>query len=117
MQPTIGLARSPLSVRVTKATVASSSSLLTEGEPTKRSPIRVQVWAHISLELGRRLASVTDDREPTREPEVLANRLIARYRHHVQERVGAIYLDSRSRVLRKREIYVGTLNSAMVFHA
>src|SRR5437660_1382623 len=46
--------------------------------------------------------------------EVLGHRLIARYSHHVQERVGAIYLDSRNRVLREREIYVGTLNSAMV---
>jgi DNA repair protein RadC len=70
--------------------------------------------AVVSLELGRRLATVTDNREPLRDPEVLARRLIARYSHHVQERLGAIYLDSRNRVLREREIYVGTLNSAMV---
>jgi DNA repair protein RadC len=77
---------------------------------TRRQAARVVV----SLELGRRLASVTDEREPLRDPEVLARRLIARYSHQVQERLGAIYLDSRNRVLREREIYVGTLNSAMV---
>lgn len=77
---------------------------------TRRQAARVVV----SLELGRRLASVTDDREPLRDSVALARKLIVRYGHHVQERVGAIYLDSRSRVLREREIYIGTLNSAMV---
>lgn len=77
---------------------------------TRRQAARVVV----SLELGRRLASVTDDRQPLCDPVALARKLIARYGHHVQERVGAIYLDSRNRVLREREIYIGTLNSAMV---
>jgi DNA repair protein RadC len=77
---------------------------------TRRQAARVVV----SLELGRRLASITDDREPIRDPESLGRRLIARYGHHVQERLGAVYLDSRNRVLREQEIYVGTLNSAMV---
>jgi DNA repair protein radc len=77
---------------------------------TRRQAARVVV----SLELGRRLASITDDREPLSDPLELGHRLIARYGHHVQERVGAIYLDSRNRVLREREIYIGTLHSAMV---
>lgn len=77
---------------------------------TRRQAARVVV----SLELGRRLASITDDREPLRDPDVIGRRLVARYRHHVQERVGAISLDSRNRVLREREIYIGTLTSAMV---
>jgi DNA repair protein RadC len=77
---------------------------------TRRQAARVVV----SLELGRRLASITDDREPLSDPLAIGHRLIARYGHHVQERVGAIYLDSRSRVLREREIYIGTLHSAMV---
>ena len=77
---------------------------------TRRQAARVVV----SLELGRRLASITDDREPLQDPLALGHRLIARYRHHVQERVGAVYLDSRNRVLREREIYIGTLHSAMV---
>src|SRR6266540_3445498 len=49
---------------------------------TRRQAARVVV----SLELGRRLASVTDEREPLRDPEVFARRLIARYSHQVQER-------------------------------
>lgn len=66
------------------------------------------------LELNRRLAAVTDDRDPVRDPEALARSLLARYAHHVQERVGAVYLDAKNRVIREREIYIGTLNSAMV---
>jgi DNA repair protein RadC len=77
---------------------------------TRRQAARVVV----SLELGRRLASITNDREPLLDPGALGHRLVARYGHHVQERVGAVYLDSRNRVLREREIYIGTLNSAMV---
>jgi DNA repair protein RadC len=77
---------------------------------TKRQAARVIV----SLELGRRLASITDDREPLSDPLALGHRLIARYGHHVQERLGAVYLDSKHLMLREREIYIGTLNSAIV---
>lgn len=68
-----------------------------------------------ALELGRRLAAhVEIDSPAVRDPESIARPLIARYSHHVQERLGAIYLDSKNRVLREREIYVGTLNSTTV---
>ncbi|MGK2860255.1 MAG: JAB domain-containing protein [Thermoanaerobaculia bacterium] len=68
-----------------------------------------------SLELGRRLASLPDSaRDPVRDPTMLARSLVARYGHHVQERVGAVYLDAKSRVIREREIYIGTLNSTTV---
>lgn len=49
-----------------------------------------------------------------RDPTMLARSLVARYGHHVQERVGAVYLDAKSRVIREREIYIGTLNSTTV---
>lgn len=68
-----------------------------------------------SFELGRR--SVIRDTpmdDPVRDPETLARTLIVRYGHHVQERLGAIYLDSKHRIIREREIYVGTVNSATV---
>src|ERR1700688_3410829 len=58
---------------------------------TRRQAARVVV----SLELSRRLASITDDREPLSDPLALGHRLVTRYGRHVQERVGAIYLDSR----------------------
>ncbi|MFA6954962.1 MAG: DNA repair protein RadC [Thermoanaerobaculia bacterium] len=68
-----------------------------------------------SLELGRRLSSWSENpRDPVRDPTMLARSLVARYGHHVQERVGAVYLDAKSRVIREREIFVGTLNSTTV---
>lgn len=68
-----------------------------------------------AFELGRRIAAETPDlRNPVRNPESLAGALIARYAHHVQERLGAIFLDSKNRIIREREIYVGTLNATTV---
>jgi DNA repair protein RadC len=74
-------------------------------------------WARIAaaLEIGRRIAAHLDgERDPIRDPESIARPLIARYSHYVQERLGAVYLDSKNRVIREREIYVGTLNSTTV---
>jgi DNA repair protein RadC len=74
-------------------------------------------WARIvaALEIGRRIAAHADDpSEPIRDATSIARRLIARYSHHVQERLGAVYLDAKHRIIREREIYVGTLNSAAV---
>ncbi len=68
-----------------------------------------------ALELGRRIAALpTASTEPVRKVDDLAPRLIAHYAHHVQEVLGAIFLDSRNRVLREREIFVGSLSSATV---
>jgi DNA repair protein RadC len=68
-----------------------------------------------TFEIARRLAGEAGiDAEPVCNPETLARPLIARYGHHVQERLGAVFLDSKNRVLREREIYIGTLNSAAV---
>lgn len=68
-----------------------------------------------AFELGRRATArelVVDD--PVRDPETLARSLLARYSHHVQERLGAVYLDAKNRIIREREVYIGTLNSATV---
>lgn len=68
-----------------------------------------------AFEIGRRLAAAVEGaRDPVRDPEPLARSLIARYSHYVQERLGAIFLDSKNRIIRQREIYVGTLNSTTV---
>ena len=69
-----------------------------------------------ALEIGRRVAAITedDDREPIRNADQIARQLIARYSHHVQERLGALFLDAKGRLIRERIIYVGTLNSAVV---
>jgi len=68
-----------------------------------------------SFELGRRsIARETPLGDPIRDPEALATSLLARHSHHAQERLGAIYLDTRNRIIREREIYIGTFNSATV---
>lgn len=68
-----------------------------------------------AFELGRRLsAKIDEDIDAIRDAETLARALIARYSHHVQERLGAVFLDSKNRIIREREIYVGTLNSTTV---
>ena len=68
-----------------------------------------------ALEIGRRIAShTTSSSDPIRNPESLARSLVARYAHLNQERLGAVFLDSRNRVIREREIYVGTLNATTV---
>ena len=68
-----------------------------------------------ALELGRRIAALSaTGAEPVRDPASLAQRLIARYAHRVQETFGGIYLDARHRITSEREIYIGTLTSASV---
>lgn len=67
-----------------------------------------------SLELSRRIAGVVDERQPITDATMLARPLMVRYAHQVQEHLGAVYLDSKHRVIREREIYVGTLNFATV---
>lgn len=69
----------------------------------------------VAFELGRSAtARELPLGDPIRDPEILGRSLLARYSHHVQERLGAINLDAKNRVIREREIYVGTLNSATV---
>jgi DNA repair protein RadC len=106
------------------ADAPKTSMLLRDGLPAfaraswsgAKQPVTRRQAARIvaSLELNRRLAVVTDDRDAVSDPETLARSLLVRYAHHVQERLGAVYLDAKNRVLREREIYIGTLNSATV---
>ena len=68
-----------------------------------------------AFELGRRATSATlPFNEPVCGASTIARSLLPRYAHHVQERLGAVYLDAKHRVMREREIYIGTLNSAIV---
>lgn len=76
-------------------------------------PIRVARIA-AAMELGRRSASLSREAEPVLDPASLQRSLVARYSHYVQERLGAVFLDSRHRMISEREIYVGTLNAATI---
>lgn len=66
-----------------------------------------------AFEIARRLAAHEPDNEPY-DPEAFGRALVTASSHHVQERLGAAFLDSRQRILRQREIYVGTINHAAV---
>lgn len=67
-----------------------------------------------AFEVARRLAAAETDSLPQFDGDVFGRALVTAYAHHVQERLGAAFLDSRWRILRQREIYVGTINHAAV---
>lgn len=67
-----------------------------------------------AFEVARRLTSAEPDQLPVYDPDVFGRVLVNTYAHHMQERLGAALLDSRQRVIRQREIYVGTINHAAV---
>ena len=64
--------------------------------------------------MARRLAAAEPDTLPTFDPDLFGRALVTSYAHHVQEKLGAAFLDSRQRILRQREIFVGTINHAAV---
>src|SRR5690606_26312123 len=68
-----------------------------------------------AVELARRLAR-TDlpEREPLAHPAAAASYLALRYAGRDQEVLGALYLDTRHRLITERELYRGTLNRAAV---
>jgi len=67
-----------------------------------------------AFELARRLAKDKPGDPPHFDVNTFSRGFIARSRSMTQEHLGALFLDSRSRVLRDREIYVGTTFKAFV---
>ncbi len=67
-----------------------------------------------AFELGRRSASQGEKESPVFNPAVLAKKAMARMRDYVQEHLVGVFLDSRGHVLREREIYLGTIDRAVV---
>lgn len=67
-----------------------------------------------AFEMSRRSTSGVPEDPPAFDRDALGRSLVTRYGHQTQERLGAVFLDSRQRILRQKEIYVGTINSAMV---
>ncbi len=66
-----------------------------------------------AVELGRRLARARlPERQPLTNAEAVARYLGMRYALRDQEVMGALYLDTRNRLIREREIYRGTLSRA-----
>ena len=67
-----------------------------------------------AFELARRIANHCADEPPRFEPEILGRQLLAACAAARQERLGAAFLDSRQRIIRQREIFIGTINTALV---
>ncbi len=66
-----------------------------------------------AVEVGRRLAKARlPSRRPLDRPESVAEYLVLRYSRRDQEIMGALYLDTRQRLIGEREVYRGTLNRA-----
>jgi DNA repair protein RadC len=66
------------------------------------------------FEMSRRMASEQPEDPPSFDVTVLGRKLVSNYGHHTQERLGAAFLDARHRVRGQREIYVGTIDNALV---
>jgi DNA repair protein RadC len=67
-----------------------------------------------AFELGRRSATQALAESPRFDSKMLAKKAMARMRDFVQEHLIGVFLDSRGRVLREREIYIGTIDRAVV---
>jgi DNA repair protein RadC len=67
-----------------------------------------------AFEIARRLASSEAGDGAHYDDALVSRALISRYAHESQEHLGAVLLDSRHRVLKQCEIYVGTVSRALV---
>lgn len=67
-----------------------------------------------AFELGRRSAAQQVKDPPAYNAAALAKRAQARMRDFVQEHLIGVFLDSRGHILREREIYIGTIDRAIV---
>ena len=66
-----------------------------------------------AVEIGRRLARARlPDRDPLGNADAVASYLGLRYTQRDQEVMGALYLDTRNRLIDELELYRGTLNRA-----
>ena len=67
-----------------------------------------------AFELARRINAGEPEQPPDYDRHVLCKQLITDYGRVSQERLGAVVLDSRHRIIKRKEIFVGTVNSALV---
>jgi DNA repair protein RadC len=67
-----------------------------------------------AFEISRRIVNGVPDELPPYDAAILGRTLVGTYARVRQERLGATFLDARQRVLQQREIYVGTIKTALV---
>ncbi len=66
----------------------------------------------VAMELGRR-ALAPPPKGALYYLDGVGTRLAAQYAYRVQERLGALFLDARGRIIAEREVFVGTLYTAL----
>jgi DNA repair protein RadC len=67
-----------------------------------------------TFEIARRLAAEKPIDHPAFDVDVTGAGLVSTMMRQRQERLGAFFLDSRGKILRQREIFVGTVSHAVV---
>lgn len=67
-----------------------------------------------AFEFARRYAGNDREEPPAFDAEAIGRALIARLATKQQEQLGGVFLDSRHRVLKLRDIYIGTIDHALV---
>jgi DNA repair protein RadC len=106
----VQLARILLSEGMTALTRRETSSFLRVRGVGPAKTARVLA----ALEFARRLVSDEGDDPPDYDSNILGQKLVSSLARHTQERLGAVFLDSRHRIMFEREIYLGTINNALV---
>jgi DNA repair protein RadC len=67
-----------------------------------------------AFEFALRYRERVIEEAPPYHEMALAKSLIPKYANRLQEHLGAVFLDTRDRILRQREIFIGTTKSALV---
>ncbi|HYC90482.1 MAG TPA: DNA repair protein RadC [Thermoanaerobaculia bacterium] len=66
------------------------------------------------VELSRRMAATPKEEPKLYSAGTLGRQLVKTYSHHTQERFSVALLDARQRIMKHREIFVGTLDRTLV---
>ena len=66
------------------------------------------------IEIASRFSTKRPPEKPIFEATIFGPKLVAKYARHSQERLGALFLDSRLGVIEQREIFVGTVDATLV---
>ena len=67
-----------------------------------------------AFEMSRRITSGEPDEFPYFEATIFGRELVSRCARYSQERLGAALLDARHRIIKDREIFIGSVNNALV---
>jgi DNA repair protein RadC len=67
-----------------------------------------------AFEICRRISEGVPEEPPVFDRTIFGTQLVTAFAHHTQEHLGAAFLDSRHRIVGQRDIYIGTINNALV---